>query len=179
MLSTVLSLLLFAVFSADAFPIKHDSNKVKLPFAYKINAIGPGATLAGLDRARAASFIQSAKSKRDGESFSVTNTYVTYTANVGVGSPPTDCRSDWFNIKSWPLSVISVVIDTLLIDTGSANTFIGAAKKYQPTSSSTKTNETVVSVLSYFTLFPPRRFSANSLARMVRVDFQETSTSTP
>jgi len=56
-------------------------------------------------------------------SFSVTNTAVTYTANVGVGSPATDY--------------------TLLIDTGSSNTWIGADKSYVKTSTSKSTGQKV------------------------------------
>lgn len=53
----------------------------------------------------------------------VTDAGVTYTASVGVGSPATDY--------------------TLLIDTGSSNTWVGASQKYVPTSTSTKTGHTV------------------------------------
>ncbi|KAJ7069510.1 acid protease [Mycena amicta] len=56
-------------------------------------------------------------------SVDVTDAAVTYTMNVGVGSPPTDY--------------------TLLIDTGSSNTWIGADKKYTPTSTSTDTRMSV------------------------------------
>jgi hypothetical protein len=48
---------------------------------------------------------------------------VTYTLPVGVGSPATQY--------------------TLLIDTGSSNTWVGAGTKYVPTSTSTDTNNTV------------------------------------
>lgn len=56
-------------------------------------------------------------------SVDVTDAAVTYTMSVGVGSPPTDY--------------------TLLIDTGSSNTWIGADKAYNPTSTSTDTRDTV------------------------------------
>ncbi|KAJ7741273.1 acid protease [Mycena metata] len=56
-------------------------------------------------------------------SIDVTDAGVTYTMSVGVGSPPTDY--------------------TLLIDTGSSNTWIGADKAYTPTSTSTDTRNTV------------------------------------
>ena len=48
---------------------------------------------------------------------------MTYTANVGVGSPATDY--------------------TLLIDTGSSNTWVGAGKAYVKTSTSVDTGEPV------------------------------------
>ncbi|KIY46755.1 acid protease [Fistulina hepatica ATCC 64428] len=55
----------------------------------------------------------------DVESVDVTNAAVTYTMTVGVGSPATDY--------------------TLLIDTGSSNTWIGADKSYEPTETATRT----------------------------------------
>ncbi|KAF7298759.1 Acid protease [Mycena indigotica] len=57
------------------------------------------------------------------DSVDVTDAAVTYTISVGVGSPATDY--------------------TLLIDTGSSNTWIGAGKKYTPTSTSTDTRKAV------------------------------------
>ncbi|KAJ6584084.1 acid protease [Mycena vulgaris] len=57
------------------------------------------------------------------DSVDVTDAAVTYTMTVGVGSPATDY--------------------TLLIDTGSSNTWIGADKPYNPTSTSTDTRNTV------------------------------------
>ncbi|KAI0661988.1 acid protease [Cubamyces menziesii] len=53
----------------------------------------------------------------------VTDAGVTYTASVGVGSPATQY--------------------TLLIDTGSSNTWVGADKSYRPTSSSKSTGQRV------------------------------------
>lgn len=51
---------------------------------------------------------------------------VTYTTSVGVGSPPTQY--------------------TLLIDTGSSNTWVGAGKAYVKTSTSKSTGQKVVSI---------------------------------
>ena len=58
-----------------------------------------------------------------GDSVGVIDAGVTYTTQVGVGSPATDY--------------------TLLIDTGSSNTWVGANKKYVQTSTSKKTRDTV------------------------------------
>lgn len=54
---------------------------------------------------------------------------VTYTTSVGVGSPATQY--------------------TLLIDTGSSNTWVGAGKAYVKTSTSKSTGQKVVSVSSW------------------------------
>ncbi|TDL23261.1 acid protease [Rickenella mellea] len=56
-------------------------------------------------------------------SIDVTDAGVTYTMQVGVGTPPTEY--------------------TLLIDTGSSFTWVGAGKKYVQTSSSKKTGDTI------------------------------------
>ncbi|KIM40927.1 hypothetical protein M413DRAFT_411839 [Hebeloma cylindrosporum] len=58
-----------------------------------------------------------------GKSIDVTDAGVTYTLPVGVGQPPTEY--------------------TLLIDTGSSNTWIGALKPYKPTSTSVNTRKQV------------------------------------
>ncbi|KAI0354862.1 acid protease [Trametes cingulata] len=58
-----------------------------------------------------------------GHGVDVTDAGVTYTASVGVGNPATQY--------------------TLLIDTGSSNTWVGADKPYRPTSSSKSTGQRV------------------------------------
>lgn len=60
---------------------------------------------------------------------------VTYTTSVGVGSPPTQY--------------------TLLIDTGSSNTWVGAGKAYVKTSTSKSTGQKVVSILSIAVISTP------------------------
>jgi len=101
--SSVLSLLIFVVSSVHASPITVDVNTVKLGFGCKINALGSSATLPELDRERAVSLVESAsQGKRSGgKSITVKNSVVTYTAQVGVGSPPTKCKHPiicWFKL---------------------------------------------------------------------------------
>ncbi|KAI0648160.1 acid protease [Trametes meyenii] len=62
-------------------------------------------------------------SSTTGGGVDVTDAGVTYTASVGVGNPATQY--------------------TLLIDTGSSNTWVGADKTFQPTSTSKRTGESV------------------------------------
>ncbi|TFK52340.1 acid protease [Heliocybe sulcata] len=64
-----------------------------------------------------------APSGGSGSSIDVTDAGVTYTASVGVGNPATQY--------------------TLLIDTGSSNTWVGADKAYNPTSTSHSTGKSV------------------------------------
>ncbi|KII85185.1 hypothetical protein PLICRDRAFT_334879 [Plicaturopsis crispa FD-325 SS-3] len=121
----LLSLLILAVSysSVEAKPvIARDASKISLPFAAKINATGAG-TIAAADRARAKVLKEKALARQGSSkraaSFDVDNA----TANVGVGSPATDY--------------------TLLIDTGSSNTWIGADKSYTKTSTSKDTGGSV------------------------------------
>ncbi|KIM75788.1 hypothetical protein PILCRDRAFT_78455 [Piloderma croceum F 1598] len=122
--SALLSLLLVAVSSISATPIQRSPSKFSLAFANKLNITG-SANIAEADRARAAVLRKDAlgkNGKRDG-AVSVSNALVTYTASVGVGCPATQY--------------------TLLIDTGSSNTWIGAASQYIRTSCSSNTGDSV------------------------------------
>ncbi|KAL5501257.1 hypothetical protein ACEPAH_9644 [Sanghuangporus vaninii] len=95
---------------------------VRLPFKRFFNI--SGTTLPDIDRARAAHLKELGKtlSKRQ-SSFSVTNEAVTYVASVGVGSPPTTY--------------------SLIIDTGSSNTWVGAGSAFVTTSTSVNTGRSV------------------------------------
>ena len=93
--SATLSLLLVIVSTANAKPIRRDSNGVTLSLASKINAIG-AQNLADLDRSRASALLENLLAKKNGKRADypvpVTNAIVTYSASVGVGSPPTQCE---------------------------------------------------------------------------------------
>jgi len=93
-----------------------------------------GRELVQRDRARAQKFLQGispfgpgrgnfAASSGSSGTVDVTDASVTYTASVGVGNPATQY--------------------TLLIDTGSSNTWVGAATKYVKTSTSQSTGNSV------------------------------------
>lgn len=125
--SSLLTTLLLAL-SIAATPIvqvREPNPSISLPFARRLNATG---RISDIDRARAAQLKSlgkgpdSEKAKR-AASFSVTNTAVTYVASVGVGSPATSY--------------------SLLIDTGSSNTWLGAGKSYVKTSTSKSTGKRV------------------------------------
>ncbi|EIW80816.1 acid protease [Coniophora puteana RWD-64-598 SS2] len=106
---------------AAAAPAQRDA-KPTLEFTRRFKSLAAGQKLPDIDRARAAALKHTSKAKRDG-TVSVTNAQDTYTASVGVGSPATQY--------------------TLLIDTGSSNTWVGADQSYTPTSTSTDTGNTV------------------------------------
>jgi hypothetical protein len=104
---------------------------LKITSNRKFNATAAGVRLVDIDRARVeaikARFQTHGPAPSAGQSspssFPITNAVVTYTTPVGVGSPPT--------------------YYTLLIDTGSSNTWVGADKAYVKTSTSVKTSNSV------------------------------------
>nr|VWP00069.1 Zn(2)-C6 fungal-type domain-containing protein [Ganoderma boninense] len=123
--STLLALCMAAA-AASASPVVVRDSPISLPLARRFKSTGVGAILAA-DRARAEVLknVGLAKggnaSKRANLVVSNANTY--YAAEVGIGSPATTY--------------------TLLVDTGSANTFVGAGKAYVQTSTSQDTGNTV------------------------------------
>ncbi|EPQ53054.1 family A1 protease [Gloeophyllum trabeum ATCC 11539] len=122
--SALLSLLVLAI-GAVASPIAVDNTpKVTIAIASKFNSTGP-VNIVAADRARIAHLKNKAGSgaKRASYSFDITNTAVTYTTGVAIGSPATTY--------------------TLLIDTGSSNTWVGADKSYTATSTSKSTGHRV------------------------------------
>lgn len=140
--ASLLSAILLALsVSASPIPLSNGTKTASdsvLPFNINLN-ISAGMTLPKMDRMRAASLMQRAQDMHDGNnstnstsedtkgkraaSFNVANSGVAYTASVGIGSPSTSY--------------------TLLLDTGSSNTWVGAGKKYAMTSSSSNTGNTV------------------------------------
>jgi cathepsin E len=74
-------------------------------------------------------------------------TGIVYSASVGIGDPPTYCESYQFSPGTISYSYMPIS-DNLILDTGSANTWVGANKEYQVTSSSVKTGDFVVRIVS-------------------------------
>lgn len=112
---SVAALVLITVSFVVALPasnVRERGSKASLPFVGRLNATGR--RLPDIDRARAAQHL-STSHKRQTSSIDVTNEAVTYVANVGVGTPPTTY--------------------SLIIDTGSSNTWVGASKRFVQTSS--------------------------------------------
>ncbi|KAG2114836.1 acid protease [Suillus clintonianus] len=112
-LSSLLTLPALALLSLSASALAHPrttSSTAPLKLAVRINSNGIK-NIAAADRARFQALQASGSS-----SISTTNAVTIYTADVGVGSPAT--------------------YYTLLIDTGSSNTWIGANKTYEKTSTS-------------------------------------------
>lgn len=111
-----------------ARPLVSRGVHASVPFNLNINLTTT--TLADVDRNRAKALrklasktLARSSGKRAVVSVDATNTAVTYTVEVGVGAPPTNY--------------------TLLVDTGSSNTWIGASTPYVQTSTSQDTGNMV------------------------------------
>ncbi|OJT11874.1 Polyporopepsin [Trametes pubescens] len=132
--SSFFSLLLLALsvaVTAGATPVVQvRDNLVRLPFAKRLNFTGSG-KLIERDQARVRNLRARANAKLSGLTLTndavisvpVDNQVVDYVANVQVGTPPTTY--------------------SLLIDTGSSNTWVGAGKSFVQTSSSRQTADRV------------------------------------
>ncbi|KAG1726722.1 acid protease [Suillus paluster] len=122
---SLLSILLIALSAVNASPLRRDASMANLRFAARLNARNATLSIADADRARIQAMVHAgSKSKRAGSSsVSIINNVVDYVAQVGVGSPATEY--------------------SLLVDTGSSNTWIGAANPYKPTNTSVDTGDTV------------------------------------
>jgi cathepsin E len=70
---------------------------------------------------------------------------VFYSADIGVGDPPTFCGSCQF--LSGMVSHMPI-LDSLLVDTGSSNTWLGANQPYNQTETSVNTDNSMVSIVS-------------------------------
>ncbi|KAG9312009.1 acid protease [Chiua virens] len=120
---TFLSLLFTVLSAVDAIPVSRGNGKGTLSFATKLNDLGTF-TLSEKDRNRAQAMKQVDQLSKRQWSTSVVNSGVAYTANVGVGEPASNF--------------------SLLIDTGSSNTFLGVGStKYAPTKASEDTGHSV------------------------------------
>ncbi|KAF8452923.1 aspartic peptidase domain-containing protein [Boletus edulis BED1] len=119
---TLLSSLLLSSGFVHASPLSRDTGKASLTISIKINTVGVG-QLVEKERARIQSLKYATHDSSGRGSFNVSNYGVFYTAEVGVGTPPT--------------------YHTLLVDTGSSNTWVWASQPYVATNSSVNTGNSV------------------------------------
>ncbi|KAF8122471.1 acid protease [Boletus edulis] len=117
---TFLSLLLIACTAVDASFVSRSTSKATLPFMAKLNE-GGSPHIIDADRTRVQAMKVGHLNKRSIPEVGITNAMLVYTAEVGVGDPATNY--------------------SLLIDTGSANTWLGANKSYVQTKTSRDTGE--------------------------------------
>lgn len=116
--TVLITFLFISVLIVDASPASRSVSAAKfsLNFATRVNATGI-VNIAHSDRARAKALYEGATS------IGVTNVQVTYVAQIAVGDPATEY--------------------SLLVDTGSSNTWVGARKHYKVTRTSINTGNTV------------------------------------
>ena len=119
-------------FATPLVTIDKPSQSINLPFAVQLNVAN--VTIPEIDSARASYLFARGQAKvaandttssvdRQASSFSITNTAIAYTTVVNVGSPATSY--------------------TLLIDTGSSNTWVGARSAYKRTKTSISAGHSV------------------------------------
>ncbi|KAG1836453.1 acid protease [Suillus subalutaceus] len=120
---TLLSTLLIALSAVDASPLRREAAPT-LAFTARMNARANNVKIVDADRARAQAMQDPSINKRaSSSSFSIASAVTSYTAQVGIGSPATQY--------------------TLLIDTGSSNTWVGAKTAYKHTNTSVATGDSV------------------------------------
>jgi len=90
----LLSLLLVVLPAVDASPLHHDTPNTTLGFTARVNAKRGTTTIADADKLRAEALRVSVHKRQSGSSssFSIANAGVSYTAQVGIGIPATECR---------------------------------------------------------------------------------------
>ncbi|KAH9921806.1 acid protease [Fomitopsis serialis] len=131
-------LALLGALAATATPLVRDKSPVSVPFTRKFTFTN-GSTVPDMDRVRITNLMCGCNNRCSNDAKTLvkeklsaaatvfntdaTNGAVEYTMTVGVGSPATDY--------------------TLIVDTGSSNTWVGANQAYTQTSTSTSTGQTV------------------------------------
>lgn len=91
-------------------------------------------------------------------SIPLNNTGGGYVVTLGVGQPATNCES----CKFLPRMVSYILAqDRLLLDSGSALTWVGSSKPYVKTESSVKTKDSAVSIASLMTQLKLNLFRQN------------------
>jgi len=122
-----------------------------LPITKKINTLGEYYPVQG-DHRRIKHLMNQLSSSSLGEEPAkvlLGNTGPGYVARVGVGSPPAYCKSCVDILSGIWSSILWAILDNLIVDTGSSNTWVGANlnDSYRYSSSSVNTTESVVSIV--------------------------------
>jgi pepsin A len=140
--SSRLALPALALLSLSTSALPHPrtaSTTAALKLAVRINSYGIK-NIAAADRARFQTLQSSGSS-----SVNANNTGTIYTADIGVGSPATYCKL-LVRLQFIYLTGCQFHTDTLLVDTGSSLTWLGANKPYKQTTTSLDTHNQFVSM---------------------------------
>lgn len=180
MLQIVTTTLLALGIASAASPVVVRKSPVTLPLARHYN-FTPGVTIPEVDRARIHALKEYTRRKAEGSDgvwpVPATNAVVTYTTvvrwagvivitvlfivslQVAIGTPPTDCTC----ISAMTIHRANLTVDTLLIDTGSSNTWVGALTPYATSASTVDTGAEFVRYTSDFVNPPFDQILSSSL----------------
>jgi hypothetical protein len=136
--------LIFLATRVTADPIAIRSSHISLPIVKRINR-NRVINLTQRDQSRVGNLLRSGTASALVET-PLNNAAFEYTISIGVGVPTTHCESCQF-LPGMVFYTMSP-LDDVIIDTGSANTWVGANKSYNPTATSEKYSDTIVSVVS-------------------------------
>ncbi|KAG2367543.1 family A1 protease [Suillus spraguei] len=121
MFSAASSLTLLAL-SITGSPVEVRNSRITLPMARRLK-FSNGTKLVQQDEARLAAFKDYSTNGRCAH-LPLANDYLNYIVSVGIGDPPQS-------------------VNNLIVDTGSANTWVGASTRYTPTRTSFNTRQPV------------------------------------
>src|SRR6267154_3680599 len=134
---------LFMALPIAASPVDVRNSVITLPITRRLNTSNGTINILEHDRAHAAALkgISASPLDRRDASILIINVAFHYIANVVIGNPPHPCK---FNLEREIAAANGLsYTDELVIDTGSANTWIGANTKYVETSTSVNTGKEV------------------------------------
>src|SRR6267154_3244922 len=119
--------------SIAASPVDVRNSVITLPIIRRLNTSNGTMNILEHDRARAAALkgISASPLDRRASSIPIVNAAFNYVANVAIGNSDNNCK---FNLEREIAAANgSSYTDELVIDTGSANTWIGANNRYVQT----------------------------------------------
>jgi cathepsin E len=127
-----------------AGPTVDDDNLVSVPITKRISSVGTLKVVQN-DNKRSRFLL---KGGQQDESLipdvPLNDASFAYTADIAVGDPPTLCESCQFRPRM--VSYI-LILDQLIVDTGSSNTWVGLNKNFVKTKTSMETSSSFVSIM--------------------------------
>lgn len=126
--------------------------RISLPISRHVNHHNGKLDLIQRDRKHSKNSVKDGQRRSSSTpNLTVNDTGIVYVTSVGVGDPATSCE-----YSHLPPGIVSYMpnLDNLILDTASANIWVGANQPYKMTSSSVKTSDSVVSIVSRADLLP-------------------------
>ena len=131
--------------------VRDSGSRILLPISRHINHNGK-LDLFQRDRKQSKNSVKDGQRRSSlGLDLTVNDSVIVYVTSVGVGEPATSCES-----SQLPPGIVTYMLnlDNLILDTASANTWVGANQPYQITSSSERTTDSVVTIMSPADILP-------------------------